>query len=486
MIERWQTQDKNSNIDKTAFFGMIYEHDSRSFKFSIGDRLQIKAMAAHVQNIVGEKNEHIQHFAPVSSGKVKRNNQTDQYFGFSRKATINLPLVSNSASEMKCETLPANSVEELSEQLFNSVLKLLEKKEINRSIIERLHKHQFSIKVTDERIIGKFPCVLCKNSHKKMFTAQTKYENDRIYWVLSNYSQHVKSHFKGKQLQCDLNDFGDMVGEDFYDETEPEFKGELLDIGNDHENSTTVDLKVELLPDGEFAKIHGEIYTQISNQLGRMNDSVLSHGEKEHNMQFNITNSQCKLQVVKIPSDGSCLFGALIHQLFGTGIKSDEHRKLTAKLRADVVTHIKLNVESFEHELKGAVLNTFEGKKVRNMKQKCIDFLHKELPDESTWAGVESFRAVCEMENLNILVVNEGGTGYFSPCSFDRNLTQTVLVAFRLKTKTLEANASNINRNHYDSVVRMEQSDVYDLAKSLASIAWKKENAKNETINLIT
>lgn len=382
-------------------------------------------------------------------------------------------------------------------------MKLLEKKGIHRKTIEKLHGNQISVKVTDNnRVSGKFPCILCKNPRKKMFTAQCTHKNGSTYWVLSNYSLHIKNHLENKQMNNDAieSDFDiptECFGNAFhsFDEaTEIINIDQVVELNhiavrNDQDDSVTMDLKIETIAEEpDFLVMFTEIYSQISNQMGMMNVAVLNYNEKEHDMNFILTDTPHirTLQVAEVPADGSCLFAALIHQLNRSEIQSNEHKSMTTKLRADVVVHIKQNVDSFEHELKGAVLDENGGKMSRNMKKKCTDFLYKELPKQSKFGGVETLKAIHEMEGVNILIINENGTGYFSPRSFDRRLNQTVVLAYRLKHKPLQANVSNIDRNHYDSVVRMEQCDVYDLSRMLASIAWKKETAQNETIQLIT
>lgn len=498
IVHNWQTKTPNLNIDKTAFFGVMYEDNSRDFKFSIGDKLQIRALAAHVKNIVGENNEGISHFAPVDKANKRNNNQSERYFGFARSGT-NIPqLEFKEASTEDPASVSADYTKELSQSLFIALVKLLEKKGIQRNKIVKLHGNQILVKnMNNNKISGRFPCILCTSSRKKSFTAQLIEKSGRNYWSLSNYSLHIKGHLENKQMnndamESDVEVFDEHFSPQPFDETaEIICFDRVVDQveGNDHEDAVTMDLKIEALSDEqEFFDMFTIIYNQVSKQLGIMNDAVLSYNEEEHSMSFILTDTQHPrtLQVAEVPADGNCLFGALIHQLNRPELKSSEHSRMAVNLRADVVAYIKQNVDSFEHELKGAVLNENEGKKCRNMKKKCTDFLFNELPKQSQFGGIESLKAVREMKGVNILIINEHGTGYFSPCSFDKGLDQTVVLAYRLKHKTSQVNVSNIDRNHYDSVVRMEQSDVYDLSRMLASIAWKKEAAQNETIQLVT
>lgn len=107
------------------------------------------------------------------------------------------------------------------------------------------------------------------------------------------------------------------------------------------------------------------------------------------------------------------------------------------------------------------------------------NFLQNELPNESTWGGGESIKAVHEMNGVNILTINENGSCIFSPNGFDKQLTQTVVLAYRIDER------SPNKCNHYDSVVRMEQSDIFDMAKMLAAIEYNKDAAKAEGIELL-
>lgn len=85
------------------------------------------------------------------------------------------------------------------------------------------------------------------------------------------------------------------------------------------------------------------------------------------------------------------------------------------------------------------------------------------------------------MHGVNILIINEKGRDFrFVPHGFDDRLTQTIVLAFRLTNEQM-GHASNENRNHYDSVVRIEQNDIFDMAKELALIQLKIHHSNNQT-----
>lgn len=198
MVDKWQLKDANLKIDKKAFFGIFFEDDSRSFKFSIGDRLQIKELAVYVRKVVDdpEPNANIQHFAPITEKNKRKSivQQAEHFFGFSRKAISSNELESNSQLEHKVmEPLATDLKQELRQKLFQSLVNLLEKRGILHCKIERLRGDQIVVTiVSDDQIIGKFSCVLCNRSGRK-FVAQCTQKNGQYYWTLSNYVRHLQT-----------------------------------------------------------------------------------------------------------------------------------------------------------------------------------------------------------------------------------------------------------------------------------------------------
>lgn len=77
------------------------------------------------------------------------------------------------------------------------------------------------------------------------------------------------------------------------------------------------------------------------------------------------------------------------------------------------------------------------------------------------------------MKKVNILVLDEDGDFYFAPVGFDQRLNKTVILAYRLgelSKNDVEENATNryVERNHYDSVVRIDQHDIFTISNILA------------------
>lgn len=524
MVDRWQTKDANLKIDKKAFFGIFYEDNSRSFKFSVGDRLQINELAVYVRKIVDnpEPNAGIQHFAPPIEEVKKKsiNQQVDQYFGFNRKAIVLHELESD--SKMDCnmmKSLATNLKQDLSQKLFDYVVKVLLKHGITQSKVDTLRGKQIVVTIDNDRISGKFPCVLCKKLNRS-FVAQCSQKNGQYYWNLSNYVRHVTNHFKSKkankenknsldtgfdnsvdffdELDTSIADVDMMVTEQLNTEDVEEYV-KILDSGvnsNDEENKVediqnhSIELKVEVMPDDmSNANYVNEIYNQISVQMTKMNEAVLTQNEEELDMDFTVSDTKHLLKITAIPKDNSCLFGALSHQLYREKVASEQHNLLTNQMRADVVEHIEHNIESYEHVLKGRIYDENNGKPIKNIRKACKIFLEKSLSNEITWGGAETTTAIFDMKGVNILIINEQGTSRFVPNGFDKRLTQTVVLAFRVagrSEKKRTSEISNDDRDHYDSVVRMEQNDIFNLAKVLASTECKRYVTQKQTIDLVT
>lgn len=513
MIERWQSEDPDLIIDKTAFFGVLHAHNPRSFKLAIGDRPQIVELVKHVQSVCDgtDPNMSVHLFVPKQNeGKNKRIIQpSENYFGFSRRTTNNASIETNSSLKLSLKSEPIGIIsnEDLSKQLFDCVKKLLLKRKIKPTTVEKLRPDQFIVSVSNHRITGKFPCPLCKKS--KTYTSQCAEKNGKMYWVLSNYLLHIKKHvvdtndstneiefdeqmeyvedgnananenlcttdIKETLSTVEYTQFVEIVSENDEHGITDDIKSD--DVESVHER--TIELKIEKNVVPKYTEIMdyvSEIYKQISNQMSQMNEATLTKIEDEFDMYYTVNSSERTLKISQIPGFGDCLFGALSHQLYGGKIRSEEHNSSTNKIRADIVNHINQNYDSYEWALKGAVYNQVNGH-VDNIEKACKDFLKNDLPNQFTWAGEESIRAAHEFFGVNILIINEKGNCYFQPSCFDKRLKQTIVLAFRLAAGLdNDAQYSNVDRNHYDSVVRMEQSDIYDIAKMLAAYAYNSD-----------
>lgn len=351
-------------------------------------------------------------------------------------------------------------------------------------------------------VTGLIDCFMC-NREPLFVQSTTKGDPPKIYWVMSNFSKHIDTHLKSskrnslklKPEKCSSPSVEMTFSEENYTEETYEFAldaDSLIAINNANEIMEENDsycIKLDIDPlEGNIPSIDcltEIIYAQVSEQILHMNAAVIHHGIEEVDMAFHIENDKPEhtLQVADICADGSCLFGSLAHQLYKFKLDSRKHVNAKKKLRKDVVQYIQDHRSEFEFELKGCVYDDCENKgiKVDDLSFACTNFLEKILPLESTWGGNESLKAVSRMNAVNILIVNEHGNSYFTNM-FDTKLKKTVILAFVCISECKqeidgnqigtcnesEIEVANAKRNHYNSVVKIEQNDIYDMAKMLA------------------
>lgn len=174
-----------------------------------------------------------------------------------------------------------------------------------------------------------------------------------------------------------------------------------------------------------------------------------------------MNKSPRKISVAIIPGDGSCLFGALAHQIWMHKINSKKHIQATKLLRANVVEHILSNFAFFEYHLKDRVYEIKTSNEITDMSMECKLFVRHVLSNSKTWGGVETLLAVSNLHSINIIVFNEDGicTKYKKA---DENYDRSIAVAYRLNEKGEQI------RNHYDSVFEANAADLFSAARYIA------------------
>lgn len=140
---------------------------------------------------------------------------------------------------------------------------------------------------------------------------------------------------------------------------------------------------------------------------------------------------------------------------------------------------MKNNLDKYERDIRDRIQKKFSGKSNLTLED-CGKFLDEHLSKNSSWCGSETFKALADMLKINILVFSEKGCVYFANL-FEPKFDRTVMIAFRI-ADTLNADISNRNRNHYDSVVKVETNtittSVHDLiTKYLKSSALKASDS---------
>lgn len=210
-----------------------------------------------------------------------------------------------------------------------------------------------------------------------------------------------------------------------------------------------------------------QLFTQLTSQLTKLLATVLNKENKTNCVQiaFSIDKSPRKINIALIPGDGSCLFGALAHQLFMHKIGSPEHIEATKKLRKDVIEHILKpeNFPSFEHHLKNRVYDIKNRNQITNMTTECKIFVRHVLSKHKTFGGVETMYAVSDLYSTNVIVFSEDGvcTKYKKA---DQTYDRSIAIAHCYR---LNENGEKI-RMHFDSIFDATGDDLFAAARYIA------------------
>lgn len=274
------------------------------------------------------------------------------------------------------------------------------------------------------------------------------------YWIPSNIKKHFASyHIKdetAKKRKIEDSNAGSSVNK---------LKMSSLESQQTLQLKIEPDLSQKEVTDSIQASLNAEdaLYQQLSTQNIEMTKISIGNNEKvvEFFVQYNLaddsTNSQVK--VCRIDPDGNCLFGSIVHQLFHVKIGSSSYLALIEKLRQDVVQYIKTNLDCFIGCLKERVFeqndksddNKDKKKYFKNLntdgwRKECLKFVDSYLSENHNWGGSETIQAICGECNLN----------YRNGSIFDKSIA-----------------ISNRNRNHYDSVVGMNETTMHNFAKKM-------------------
>lgn len=539
-LDESKNQDDFTNINYVDFFGEEYINSPGDFTFTRGDQKLIKELVDHVKRVVDQNNElnsGIQHFSSsVSSQKQKRllyrgTKYYKQFYGryFTKNETNSV--IDDGVKPKLRENSNTNLMQS---KLFDEVQKYISSHLLKENF-PAFEQNHTSLEIEDNgKITGVIACVACEAEKgvKKPIRVSMKQMvgSDDGTWVISNFSTHVKrchSDFLKEDCKTEKRTRKPKVKQNpkarsnnksnnRQQETRVPLKGSTNhNAGNKRikkeptvSDSKSVELMIEPMIDSngnhETAEdFETSVYNQISNQILKMIESSMKHNVNRYEMKFNIESNTSTLLVEMIYGDGHCLFRAIAHQLFRGILGTDEQDKATLKLRSDVVSYIKEHYSEFVWELRGAVYDKFDVVPRGEMDDKCRDYLNEYLAN-CGWGGSETLKAVSEMYQVNILVLNEGDSGYFVN-SFNTSFNQTILLAYKvLKVLTVEQTMdetiiddtfkndeeweSIIDEsteddcehletpapNHYDSVVHIEQNVILDLSKSLATVEFKK------------
>lgn len=189
----------------------------------------------------------------------------------------------------------------------------------------------------------------------------------------------------------------------------------------------------------------------------QMRNNIFQNKEKAVECEIELLPGKIsKIEVFRIPGDGDCLFGAAVHQLFHLEISSENYKQRTVELRIEVVAHIKAHLKRYERKLLDRIYakrGAYE--QIQNVEEECEKFLENYLSKEHRWGGSESIQAISELFESNVVVFNELGEVFFGS-TFNSSYKNIITLAFRVSGQSnREHDGSNIQRNHYDSIVKL-------------------------------
>lgn len=465
--------DDPQTVYKEDFYGNIFAADPSSFKFSLGDRIRIMEVASFVKRKVDGINGR----KPLSGikffGKAKRHKSTGRIVHypklgrfFSNRQIVQENKLLDEQEQVNSQTnfenidkkLNSDEVQDAVEtrsscvKLYSDVMKLYRSLNVEEEALNRFTESMVTVSLNeDAAIIGQLKCFLCvlngTKSKAEFFKIQRKTDGSNAYWNLSNYIKHVKKKHPLKQsLQGQV-------------EENNQNRIEVTDeIASDQKSLSIIEIE-NAIPTQQ------SIYNQISNQILHMTEKFHSNKEIKHEMLFECGELR-PLDVLHIPTDGNCMFASIIHQLHGPKVNSEEFSQFVKQLRAEVVVFIETNIRLFQYELEDRVMDKLGKKTIDNMDEEMKTFVSKDLSSDGFWGGSETLKAVNLLYSLNILIINEKGSFYFTS-PFQSAYQRTLVLAYKM-VQFIGENQPD-KHNHYDSVVHIDPTIIFDMTAVISS-----------------
>lgn len=195
---------------------------------------------------------------------------------------------------------------------------------------------------------------------------------------------------------------------------------------------------------------------QIENQLKLMMSSTNLGNDRKGTMFISVNALDIGIQIIKMPPDGNCLFSAIYQQLNRVSYHLPGFSDNVQALRERVVSFLLARLKEEKKEqakiytnfLKNTIVDNKINQSFDDISYKyCKRFLKKELIEPDVWGGTESIKAICEIFNVNVLVLIEEAKQHrlFS----DAKWKQTIILAYRKSPNR----QSKLKYFHYDSVV---------------------------------
>lgn len=451
-------------------FGKIYAETPSQFQFQRGELSLIKQLVSHVKHSVDVNgiNSGLHRFKYMKNTRKKTNRP--------QKIHASVSISRNENEFLDVEHINTIDNSNLKAGLFRRIQTCL--KQFSADVeVESLKENIVDVQINRKtgQIVGSVFCVICQVINKKTIKPKRVHfhdSNDRSYWVVSNFQKHLANvhHLKMTDNHRSIQQKGEVKSENNIDENE-----ENLDKISLNENSQSLEIEVvdveieqtdveieELMEENYTESLEHNVnwlYEQFSTQIMEMMSTVLTSGDAEECMMIELEGKLIPLTVARISGDGNCLFATIAHQLFRLPINSQEHKKSTKELRAEVVDYILTNFETFEHSIKDRVYEIKNKNDITDISTECKLYVRLVLSREGKYGGYETVKAVCEKYKINILTFCENGSCYIhnKKMAFGR----TIALAYRVGYVDEHGNT---HRNHYDSVCDIKAEDMYTIS----------------------
>lgn len=448
--------------EKLWFFGP-FASMPQHFTFPPGELKTLFALVRYVKQVVDQPDEceGLHHFANATiiegKGLSYEENMVRSVFG----------LVFGCLREKKLSK-QAESLVEKRMDLFKKACTIFEQFENEVNEDEILPIQHFTLELVDVNFVdqkwkGKVRCIFCKENN--ISGDISVYLRPPAYWVLANISKHIKKYHtdSNKENQPKKRCFQTLKLK-----IDPVEDDEKADDETDEATNSTESAS-NSTKDLSSVSIEDTLYGQLSSQCIRITNCTLGNMDKVQMKNFGLGPASSKekraVKYVRMNANGDRFFLSVAHQLFNVKAGSKQHEERALELRKSVVTYIKQveNFPNFQFDLKNRIKY---GKNVEDSKitEMCADFL-KHLSKPGIWAGTESFRAICEMENANLMVINEDGMGYL-PANFNPKANKSLLLLFT--SPNGKSCKNNADRSHYDSVVAIHKDKISEIAKKIS------------------
>lgn len=467
-------QKKEYTLNERMWFFGPYASTPQHFSYPPGELKAVFALARYVKQMVDESNddcEALNHFANASiiakKGLSYDENMTPSVFS----------LVFGSLREKKLSQ-QTDSLEAKKKDLFEKANEMFQQFERKNDIlpIQQFTMELVEVSFKNPKWKGKVRCIFCKPND--LSGDVRVYLKLPAYWVLANLNTHInrfhvdsnKENQCGQTIKLEISHVEDGSKDD--DQTDT-VTNKMDDATNSIEEATNC------IEDLSAVSIEDALYGQLFSQCIRMTNCILANLDKVQIKTFGLRPASSRVErtvkYCKMRANGDCFFLSVAHQLFNMKVDSKEHEERALELRKSLVTYIKQveNFPRFLFDLKNRIKcdKKAEDSKITEM---CAEFMD-ELLMPGTWAGMESFNAICEMENANIVVINDDGMGY-SPGYLNRKANKSLLLLFSSSNSKLCKN--NLGRSHYDSVTAIHKKKISQIARQIS----EKENHHDEFV----